>query len=191
MWSSMRKTLAVGRKEFRQIARDRRSLMVLLFVPAFFLLLYGYALSFDVQNIQLAVQDNDRSQASRDLVNAFVKSGYFELAADVSSSREYEELIDRGDVRAALVIPPGLQTGSSNRPSRSGAGHHQRRQLEYRDDGDGLCAQRAADGLGASIRRRPRPGARHRSSPSNRASGTTRSFEARSSSSPASSRTSA
>jgi ABC-2 type transport system permease protein len=109
MWSSMRKTLAVGRKEFRQIARDRRSLMVLLFVPAFFLLLYGYALSFDVQNIQLAVQDNDRTQSSRELVNAFVRSGYFELAADVSSSREYEELIDRGEVRVALVIPAGLQ----------------------------------------------------------------------------------
>src|SRR5687768_9568103 len=109
MWSNMRKVLAVGRKEFRQIARDRRSLMVLLFVPAFFLLLYGYALSFDVQNIQLAVLDHDRSQASRELVNAFVKSGYFELAADVTSSREYEELIDLGEVRAALVIPGGLQ----------------------------------------------------------------------------------
>src|SRR3990170_3074827 len=109
MWSSMRKTLAVGRKEFRQIARDRRSLMVLLFVPAFFLLLYGYALSFDVQNIQLAVLDNDRSRASRELVNAFVKSGYFQLAADVSSARAYEELIDRGEARAALVIPAGLQ----------------------------------------------------------------------------------
>ena len=105
----MRKTLAVGRKEFRQIARDRRSLLVLLFVPAFFLLLYGYALSFDVQNIQLAVLDNDRSQASRELVNAFVKSGYFELVADVSGSHEYEKLLDRGDVRAALVIPAGLQ----------------------------------------------------------------------------------
>ena len=105
----MRKVLAVGRKEFRQIARDRRSLMVLLFVPAFFLLLYGYALSFDVQNIRLAVLDHDRSQASRELVSAFVKSGYFELAADVTSSREYEELIDLGEVRAALVIPAGLQ----------------------------------------------------------------------------------
>ena len=109
MWWNMRKVLAVGRKEFRQIARDRRSLMVLLFVPAFFLLLYGYALSFDVQNIPLAVLDHDRSQASRELVNAFVKSGYFELIADVSSSREYEELIDVGDVRVALVIPAGLQ----------------------------------------------------------------------------------
>jgi ABC-2 type transport system permease protein len=109
MLSSIRKTLAVGRKEFRQIARDRRSLLVLLFVPAFFLLLYGYALNFDVSNIQLAVQDNDRTSASRNLVNAFVQSGYFQLAASVSSSREYEALIDRGDVRAALVIPAGLQ----------------------------------------------------------------------------------
>ena len=105
----MHKALAVGRKEFRQIARDRRSLMVLLFVPAFFLLLYGYALNFDVQNIQLAVHDSDRSQASRELVNAFVESGYFQLAADVSGSREYEELIDRGEVRAVLVLPAGLQ----------------------------------------------------------------------------------
>ena len=105
----MHKALAVGRKEFRQIARDRRSLMVLLFVPAFFLLLYGYALSFDLKDIELAVHDNDRSDASRDLVNAFVRSGYFQLAADVSSRREYEMLIDRGDVRAVLVIPPGLQ----------------------------------------------------------------------------------
>ena len=73
----MRKTLAVGRKEFRQIARDRRSLMVLLFVPAFFLLLYGYALNFDVSNIQLAVQDNDRTPASRELVNRVRQVGIF------------------------------------------------------------------------------------------------------------------
>ena len=105
----MHKTLAVARKEFRQIARDRRSLMVLLFVPAFFLLLYGYALSFDLRDITLAVHDNDRSNASRQLVNAFVRSGYFQLTADVSSPREYETLIDRGDVRAVLVIPAGLQ----------------------------------------------------------------------------------
>ena len=105
----MLEILAVGRKEFRQIARDRRSLMVLLFVPSFFLLLYGYALSFDVSDIQLAVQDNDRTPASRDLVNAFIDSGYFQLAATVSSSREYEALIDEGEVRAVLVVPAGLQ----------------------------------------------------------------------------------
>ena len=109
MWCSMHKALAVANKEFHQIARDRRSLLVLLFIPAFFLLLYGYALNFDVQNIQLAVQDNDRSTASQELVAAFVNSGYFRLVAEASSSREYEDLIDRGEARAVLVIPARLQ----------------------------------------------------------------------------------
>ena len=105
----MRKILAVARKEFRQIARDRRSLLVLLFVPAFFLLLYGYALNFDVQNIQLAVHDSDRTPASRRLTATFVNSGYFTLVGHVSSVDEYEQLIDRGEARAVLVIPPRLQ----------------------------------------------------------------------------------
>jgi ABC-2 type transport system permease protein len=71
--------------------------------------LYGYALNFDVQNIRLAVRDNDRTAASRDLIATFVNSGYFDLVASVADDREYERLIDEGEVRAALVIPPGLQ----------------------------------------------------------------------------------
>ena len=63
------KAIAVARKEFRQISRDRRSLLVLLFVPAFFLLLYGYALNFDVQHIHLALEDDDQTPASRSVVN--------------------------------------------------------------------------------------------------------------------------
>ncbi len=105
----MRKVLAVGRKEFRQIARDRRSLLVLLFVPALFLLLYGYALNFDVQNVALAVRDLDRTTASRELVSSFVNSGYFRLVAEVGSPREMDEIIDRGDARAVLVIPARFQ----------------------------------------------------------------------------------
>src|SRR5438067_10701043 len=93
---TLRKALAVGRKEFRQIARDRRSLLVLLFVPAFFLLLYGYALNFDVQHIRLAVEDDDRTPASRKVISAFVNSGYFDRVADVQAAHEYERLIDRG-----------------------------------------------------------------------------------------------
>ncbi|HVH26245.1 MAG TPA: ABC transporter permease [Vicinamibacterales bacterium] len=105
----MRKALAVGRKEFRQIARDRISLLILMFVPAFFLLLYGYALNFDVQHIRLAVHDNDRTTASRNLISSFVNSGYFDLVASVADANEYERLIDEGAARIVLVIPPGLQ----------------------------------------------------------------------------------
>ena len=104
----MRKALSVGRKEVRQIARDRRSLVVLLFVPAFFLLVYGYALNWDIRHVRLAVEDRDRSAASRSLVSAFVNSGYFDLVADVRSNRQIDDLMNRGAARAVLVIPAGL-----------------------------------------------------------------------------------
>jgi len=100
-----RKALAVGRKEFRQIWRDRRTLMILLFVPALFLLLYGYALSFDTRNVPLAVEDNDHTPASREVISAFVNSGYFDLVAAVQSDAEVVDLIDRNAARAVLVVP--------------------------------------------------------------------------------------
>jgi ABC-2 type transport system permease protein len=101
----MTTVLAVIAKEFRQIRRDRRTLTILLFVPAFFLLLYGYALSFDIRNIRLAVQDNDRSSASREVISAFVNSGYFALATTISREADIDRLLDEGSVRAVLVIP--------------------------------------------------------------------------------------
>ncbi len=104
----IRQALAVGVKELRQIVRDRRTLVILLFVPAFFLLLYGYALNFDIRNLRLAVQDRDRSTASRELVSAFANSGYFELVGYVDANAELDRLIDRNDVRVVLGIPPGF-----------------------------------------------------------------------------------
>ena len=123
----MRKTLAVTRKEFRQIWRDTRTLMTLLFVPAFFLLLYGYALNFDIRHVGLGVDDRDRSTESRALIAAFVNSGYFDLVASIDTTvsqpetvptsairralsppATIERLMDRNEVRAVLVIPSGL-----------------------------------------------------------------------------------
>jgi drug efflux transport system permease protein len=104
----MRKTLAVGRKELRQIMRDRRTLMILLFIPVFFLLLFGYALNFDIRHVALAVEDRDHSPESRRLVSAFVNSGYFDLVATVQSEREVVDLMDWNRIRAALIIPEGL-----------------------------------------------------------------------------------
>ena len=104
----MRKTLAVATKELRQILRDRRSLLILLFVPAFFLLLYGYALNFDIRGVRFAVQDHDRTAKSRELVSAFVNSGYFSLVGYVDSPRELDSLVDHGEVRAILSIPSGF-----------------------------------------------------------------------------------
>ena len=101
----MTRALAVGRKELRQISRDRRTLMILVFVPAFFLLVYGYALNFDIRHIRLAVEDRSNSPASRAVVAAFVNSGYFDLTATVYSQAEAERLLDLNQARAVLVIP--------------------------------------------------------------------------------------
>jgi ABC-2 type transport system permease protein len=89
----VRGALAVGRKELRQIVRDRRTLLILAFIPVFFLLLYGYALNFDIRNIALAVEDRDGTPESRALVSAFVNSGYFNLAAAVYSPADAERLL--------------------------------------------------------------------------------------------------
>ena len=104
----MTKALAVYRKELRQISRDRRTLTTIVFVPVFFLLLYGYALNWDIKHIALAVQDRDATPQSRALVSAFVNSGYFDRVADVYSPGEIDRLLDLNTARAALVIPEGF-----------------------------------------------------------------------------------
>jgi ABC-2 type transport system permease protein len=104
----MTKALAVYRKELRQILRDRRTLLILVFIPAFFLLLYGYALNFDIRHVKLAVEDRDGSPESRAVVSAFVNSSYFDLVATVHAPAEAERLLNLNDARALLVIPEGF-----------------------------------------------------------------------------------
>jgi ABC-2 type transport system permease protein len=110
-----RQVLAVARKELRQIARDRRTLLILLFLPPFLLLLYGYALNFDIRDIRLAISDRDGTTESRDLISAFTNSGYFTAVASVQSPEAIDRLIDRGEARAVLVIPDGFGRDVLNR----------------------------------------------------------------------------
>lgn len=103
-----RHVLAVAIKEFRQIVRDWQSLLVVVVLPALFLLLYGYALNFDIRHIAMVVEDRDASVESRDLVSRFVASGYFEHRGAVLAEGEVGRALDRGDARMALVIPEGF-----------------------------------------------------------------------------------
>lgn len=101
----MSQVWAVALKELRQIRRDRRTLLILLFIPGFFLFLYGYALNFDIRHVKLAVEDRDQSPESRALVAAFVQSTYFDQVASVAGGAEAAVLMDRDDIRALLVVP--------------------------------------------------------------------------------------
>jgi ABC-2 type transport system permease protein len=101
----MRRIWAVSVKELRQVVRDPLTLGMLLGVPAFMLLLYGYALNFDVRHVPLAVQDRDRSVASRELIASFVNSTYFDRVRDLPVGTAFDEVTERRQAMAILVIP--------------------------------------------------------------------------------------
>lgn len=101
----IRRTLAVAIKELLQLRRDLRSTLTLMGMPLVLLLLYGFALSFDVQHIRLTVIDQDNTQASRTVAQAFLESGYFDLEHQGHDPRGLDELFDSGRTQAAVVIP--------------------------------------------------------------------------------------
>ena len=97
---------ALIRKEFIQIIRDPRSLALIFFMPMVQLFLLGFAATNDVRNVPLAVLDRDRSAASRQLLAAYRAADYFHIDFDVTTESELRHLIDDGEARAGLIIPP-------------------------------------------------------------------------------------
>ncbi len=101
----IRRTLAVAVKELLQLRRDWRTSLTLLGMPIVLLLIYGYALSFDVRDVRLAVIDQDGTAASRALAQAFLSSGYFREVARGRDPRVVDRQIDTARAQAALVVP--------------------------------------------------------------------------------------
>lgn len=100
------RTWIIAWKECVHILRDPRTLAVVLVLPVLMLILYGYAINLDVKHVKLGVLDRDRSQASRDLVGAYSHGERFDVAAYLDDERAATEALNRGLVRAVLVIPP-------------------------------------------------------------------------------------
>jgi ABC-2 type transport system permease protein len=98
------------RKEFIQILRDPRTLILVLIIPIMQLFLLGYAATNDVRNVPLAVFDQDHSAAARALLDAYRAADYFTVAYSVASEEELIALIDQGEARAGLIIPPDYST---------------------------------------------------------------------------------
>ena len=102
--------LSLVRKEFIQILRDPRTLALTILMPVMQLVLLGYAATNDVRNVSLAVLDQDRSPASRALLDAYLAADYFRLDYAVEAEDDLQALIDSGRARAGLIIPPGYGT---------------------------------------------------------------------------------
>jgi ABC-2 type transport system permease protein len=105
---SFRRIWAVTRKETNHIIRDRATLVLVLFTPTVLLILMAYALTVDIQHVALAVLDYDRSPTSRALVQQITAGDDLDLYAQVGSLSEVEQLLMRGEIKAALIIDPAF-----------------------------------------------------------------------------------
>jgi ABC-2 type transport system permease protein len=96
---------AIIKKEFFHILRDPRSLAIIFLMPLAQIFIFGYAVDIDLKNIPIAVVDDDHSEASRQLVSAFVRSGHFEVRRYASKTTDFENLFQAGTVKGGLAIP--------------------------------------------------------------------------------------
>jgi len=98
---------AIARKEFYHLIRDFRSLYLAFFIPLLLILMFGYALSLDVDNVRTVVVDHDKSRLSRDFIGKLNASSYFDIIGHLPDSRSINNYLDNGWTTMAVIIPPG------------------------------------------------------------------------------------
>jgi ABC-2 type transport system permease protein len=104
--ASLLRVLAMTRKEFRQLARDRLSLGFVVGIPSLQLVLFGYAINLDVRHIPTAVLDRSGSALSRQMLGELEATQTFRIVAQVSNEPEAIRLIESSEVGAVVMVPP-------------------------------------------------------------------------------------
>jgi ABC-2 type transport system permease protein len=102
---NLTRTWAVFRKEVIHIRRDPFSLLQVILMPIILLLLYGYALTFDIKKVSIAVYDQEQSQLTEDFINQFRGSEYFQLKYFTDSYAKLKDLVTNGQVQVGLMLP--------------------------------------------------------------------------------------
>lgn len=102
---NIRRIVAVAYKEIREVARDKLFAVLAFVLPTFLMLLLGVCLSMDVENIPIAIVDNDNTPQSRDFASRFSSSRYFDLVAIAYDDRELDPLLRNNVIRAVIIIP--------------------------------------------------------------------------------------
>jgi ABC-2 type transport system permease protein len=115
----MKTVLAILWKEFVQLRRDPRLFPVIFISPILQLLLLGYAADLDIKHIPSVLCDMDRSAASRDFLDGFINSGYFDVKARVQRMEEIDHYLDDGDAAMAFVVPRGFGDRTAGRKEAS------------------------------------------------------------------------
>ncbi len=107
--------LAVTKKEIKQILRDKKMLGILLGFPAFLLIIFGYAVDFDVHHVRTVIFDKDNSEFSRNLIDETVNSEYFDLVGYISKDSEIKYLLDEKIAQAVVIIPNNFEADIINK----------------------------------------------------------------------------
>ncbi|HSR18859.1 MAG TPA: ABC transporter permease [Ignavibacteriaceae bacterium] len=101
----LKRIFAIAKKEIRQLKRDTRMLYVLFVFPFVLLILFGYAINFDVHHIKMAVYDLDKTETTREFINRLTSSSYFDLVGHLDSESKIREVLDQGDAQVVVVFP--------------------------------------------------------------------------------------
>lgn len=105
----MNRLLAIIKKEFIQMKRDRMTFALILMMPLVQLIVFGYAINTDVKHLPMAVYDLSNTEESRRLIQAFTNSDYFNIKYRMNRYSEINDLIDRGKVKVGLIISPDYE----------------------------------------------------------------------------------
>lgn len=108
--TNTKRLCAIARKEAIQLRRDPKSLMLAFLLPTLLLILFGYAITWDVEDIKTAVVDFDNSAQSRKLLDSFRSAGYFTITAYLQDTSRIASLLERGKAQVCLVIPPDFSS---------------------------------------------------------------------------------
>ena len=106
MYASLARIFQVVWKEVVQIRRDRRMFGIVLLMPVLELFIFGYVVATEIDNVALAVCDYSQSAESRAYVDQLTESGYFRISAKCQSVNDTDRLLDRGEAKLVLAIPP-------------------------------------------------------------------------------------
>ena len=104
---NLRSVRAVARKEYYHLIRDFRSLYLALIIPLLLILMFGYALSLDVEHIPLVVVDQDHTPQSRDFIRRLDATIYFDVVANLPDTAALIDYLDRNQALVGIVLPPG------------------------------------------------------------------------------------
>ena len=135
---------AMARKETLQLRRDRRSLILAFLLPLLLLVLFGYAIIWDVRDIALAVVDQDRSPQSRELVDALPRLGLLRARGAPRAPRRRRGALRPRHGAAGARRPARLRRRPRRRPHRPSAGARRRQRRQHRDDRARLRRRRGA-----------------------------------------------